>query len=113
MSKQSKKQIKAQCMNEIAAQYRQRQAYWESRWKEFEPKYIKMKEERDEAVERARKAEAKLSEYEDWIQRLQDSCNMTDEDRQRAIEKDRMEFKHAQAMESYDKLMNSFFRRLF
>ena len=39
-------------------------------------------EERDEAKKKLHEIEDKLSQYEDWIERLQEFCNLSDEDRE-------------------------------
>lgn len=86
-NKESKKQIKAQLTNEIAARYKKDVEYWEGKYDKMFEAAKKAEKERDEATKRALAAEAKLNEYEDWIERLQDFCNLSDEDRKKAIEK--------------------------
>ena len=85
--KESKKQIKAQLVNEIAAQYRHETNHWKENYEAMRKVAEKAKKERDEAIERANNAENKLAEYEDWISRLQDFCNLSDEDREKEIAK--------------------------
>lgn len=85
--KESKKQIKAQLINEISAQYRHETNRWKENFEAMREVAKRAEKERDEAIERANKAEAKLAEYEDWISRLQDFCNLSDEDREKAIAK--------------------------
>lgn len=86
-NKESKKQIKAQLINEVAAQYRHSTECWKSNYNMMLETARKLEKERDEAKKRALAAEAKLAEYEDWIERLQDFCNLSDEDREKAIAK--------------------------
>lgn len=84
---ESRKQIKAQLINEVTAQYRHEVDHWKENYNRMRDIADKAEKERDEAKKRALAAEAKLAEYEDWIERLQDFCNLSDEDREKAIAK--------------------------
>ena len=110
--KATKKQLKAQITNELSKLYKQRSSYWEKDYKRLSEKYNELKIKYNEALDRALKAESKLEEQEAWIQRLQDFCNLTNEDRQQAIEKMRLDFKRSKNMENFDKMTSFLFGRI-
>ena len=76
----------------------------------------KLEKERDEFRKRALAAEDKLAQYEDWIERLQDFCNLSDEDREKAISKmkadNEMESKYKVCLEHFD-VWNKFLGTMF
>lgn len=81
----TKKQIENQLRNKIAKQYTSRIKNLEERNKQLHFAY-------QNALKRAQKAEYKIAElenkifqYEDWIERLQEFCNMNEEDRNLVI----------------------------
>ena len=83
---ETKKQIENQLRNKIAKQYT-------SRIKNLEERNRQLYSDYQNAIKRAQEAEYKLGElqdkitqYEDWIERLQEFCNMSEEDRNVAIE---------------------------
>lgn len=116
MSKQSKKQIKAQLINEISAQYRHSTEGWKKNYDRMLETAQKLEKERNEFRKRALEAEDKLAQYEDWIERLQDFCNLSDEDREKAISKmkadNEMESKYKVCLEHFD-VWNKFLGTMF
>lgn len=83
--KASLKEIREQTRNEVAKQYKKKISDYEERihalhlshenmWK----KWSELSKENDELKE-------KLHIYEDWINRLQDFCNLPDEEREKAV----------------------------
>ena len=85
--KDTKKAIKAQLINEVAAQYNHRAELWKGEYEKMRKACEKAENERKDALERALKAENELAQYKDWVERLQDFCNLSDEDREKAIAK--------------------------
>ena len=92
MAKETKKQIKAQLINEVSAQYKHDVERWKNNYNEMFEIAKKAEEERDEAKKKLHEIEDKLSQYEDWIERLQEFCNLSDEDREKAITKMKADF---------------------
>ena len=83
MAKESKKQIKAQLINEVSAQYRYKMARLENQIKYMENRLAQQHQETLEYRQRALKAEEELEKYEDWNRRLQEFMDMTPEEREK------------------------------
>lgn len=83
MAKESKKQIKAQLINEVSAQYRYKMARLENRIKYMENRLAQQRQETLEYRQRALKAEEELEKYQDWNRRLQEFMDMTPEEREK------------------------------
>lgn len=103
--KQNKKQIVANVRNEVAKNYNKRieelrtenKKYWnelQSAWRET-----------SELKHKVEELEEKLREKDDWIERLQEFCNLSDEDRKKAIEKYKTDLEN-------DKKFNNWLDRL-
>ena len=58
--------------------------------------------EQYEAKEKLREAENKSEQYEDWIERLCDYCNMTEADRQLSFEALRNDSQKAESKEKFE-----------
>ena len=86
MAKESKKQIKAQLINEVSAQYRYKMARLENQIKYMENRLTQQHQETLEYRQRALKAEEELEKYEDWNRRLQEFMDMTPEEREKVIQ---------------------------
>ena len=86
MAKESKKQIKAQLINEVSAQYRYKMERLENRIKYMENRLAQQHQETLEYRQRALKAEEELEKYEDWNRRLQEFMDITPEEREKAIQ---------------------------
>jgi hypothetical protein len=83
MAKESKKQIKAQLINEISAQYRYKITRLENQIKYMENRLAQQHQETLEYRQRALKAEEELEKYQDWNRRLQEFMDMTPEEREK------------------------------
>lgn len=85
MAKESKKQIKAQLINEVSAQYRYKMARLENQIKYMENRLAQQHQETLEYRQRALKAEEQLEKYEDWNRRLQEFMDMDPDSREEVI----------------------------
>lgn len=83
--KETKKQIKAQLINEISAQYRYKMARLENQIKYMENRLAQQHQETLEYRQRALKAEEELEKYQDWNRRLQEFMDMEPDARDKAI----------------------------
>ena len=87
---QSKKEMKAQLINVLSKQFKTKYEdkidRLSKRVDSLSEKNIELEKKVRELSIRNEELEQKNNQYEDWIQRLQDFCNMTDEDRKREIE---------------------------
>jgi hypothetical protein len=84
--KETKKQIKAQLINEVSAQYRYKITRLENQIKYMENRLAQQHQETLEYRQRALKAEEELEKYEDWNCRLQEFMDMTPEEREKIIQ---------------------------
>ena len=83
--KETKKQIKAQLINEVSAQYRYKIARLENQIKYMENRLAQQHQETLEYRQRALKAEEELEKYQDWNRRLQEFMDMEPDARDKAI----------------------------
>lgn len=83
--KETKKQIKAQLINEVSAQYRYKMARLENQIKYMENRLAQQHQETLEYRQRALKAEEELEKYQDWNRRLQEFMDMEPDARDKAI----------------------------
>lgn len=83
--KETKKQIKAQLINEVSAQYRYKMARLENQIKYMENRLALQHKETLEYRQRALKAEEELEKYQDWNRRLQEFMDMEPDARDKAI----------------------------
>lgn len=83
--KETKKQIKAQLINEVSAQYRYKMARLENQIKYMENRLAQQRQETLEYRQRALKAEEELEKYQDWNRRLQEFMDMEPDARDKAI----------------------------
>lgn len=81
MAKDTKKQIKAQMENEYAKRTRETKERYESKIQRLSDLYQNTAKERNDWRDRALKAEQQLEQYKEWNERMQEFCNMSDEDR--------------------------------
>lgn len=83
--KQTKKQIEANLRNKLAKEYNNKIESYKNKivkiYNELNIANNKTKELEDSNLE----LKEKISQYEDWIDRLQEFCNMNKEDRKFAI----------------------------
>ena len=83
--KETKKQIKAQLINEVSAHYRYKMARLENQIKYMENRLAQQHQETLEYRQRALKAEEELEKYQDWNRRLQEFMDMEPDARDKAI----------------------------
>lgn len=102
--KETRKQIEAQVRNKLAKQYNERLELANKgkaeAWKAF---YGACKNNQDLREENERLKE-KVEQYEDWIYRLQEFCNLPEDMRDKAIRKYTEEVK---MQEEFNSFMNS------
>ena len=88
---QSKKEIKAQLINELSKQfktkYEDKITRLGKRVDGLSEKNIELEKKVRELSIRNEELEQKNNQYEDWINRLQEFCNLPDDARDKAIEK--------------------------
>ena len=82
MAKQSKKQIKAQVINEVQRSYQHKIESYEERIKRLSDMFQKEQNSNRELRLKCSKLEStntelseKVSQYEEWIERMQDFCS--------------------------------------
>lgn len=110
--KETKKQIKAQMQNEFAKKEKQIREMYHERLQELIKTCEETEAKKNEYYQRAIDAEEKVRQYEEWIERMQDFCNMSEEDRALAIEKYKNEketFAILDNMSQYISAFNTFF----
>lgn len=105
MAKESKKQIKAQLINEVSAQYHYKIARLENQIKYMENRLAQQHQETLEYRQRALKAEEELEKYKDWNRRLQEFMDMTPEEREKVIQDSKLRIS---TNERLNKIMDMF-----
>lgn len=114
--KQSKKEIKAQLINELSKQfkssYENKIENMNKRLVELSTKNTNLENKVHELSTRNEELEQKVNMYEDWIHRLQDFCNLSESDRLEHIESMKRQDEASKAMsdlwQAYKPLMNIF-----
>lgn len=84
--KESRKQIAAQVRNEVAKRYKEDIEHWKQIARERWDKYVAEEKKRREIEAKVEALEEQNRQYKDWIERLQEFCNMPDGEREKAIE---------------------------
>ena len=103
--KETKKQIKAQAINECAKQFRSRIENLESRLKaQVEINCLVKKRNKELQVENLELKE-QLEKYEDWNRRLQEFIDMTPEEREKIIQDSKL---RVSTNERLNKIMDMF-----
>ena len=108
--KETKKQIKAQLINEVSAQYRYKMARLENQIKYMENRLAQQHQETLEYRQRALKAEEELEKYQDWNRRLQEFMDMDPDARDKAIAELKMRSEISQKMKG---IMDFYSRFMF
>lgn len=86
MAKESKKQIKAQLINEIAKQFHSRIENLEFRLNAQVQMNLDLHKKNDDLRIENLKLKEQLEKYEDWNRRLQEFMDMTPEEREKVIQ---------------------------
>lgn len=105
MAKESKKQIKAQAINECAKQFRSRIENLESRLKAQVQINSNLVKENVVLKEENIKLKEQLEKYEDWNRRLQEFMDMTPEEREKIIQDSKLRIS---TNERLNKIMDMF-----
>lgn len=92
MSKPTVKQIKAQAINEAQRQYAQKIEGYERRIDSLTGQLMKARQRISELADKCSKLEIENdelkqtnSQYKDWVERMQDFCNLPEDERQQAF----------------------------
>lgn len=91
MKKQSKKQIEANLRNKLAKDNNDKYNNLLKRFNQISEELKNTKEKFYLSTKQISELEEKVKQYEDWIDRLQEFCNMNEENRKISIEKMRTE----------------------
>ena len=90
--KETKKQIKAQLTNEICKKYEARiedankmTATWRGKYFDFVEKHNETAKENNRLREENESLKEQLSQYKDWIDRMQEYCNLPEGERENAV----------------------------
>ena len=91
--KETVKQIKARVINEVNTKYAKRIEDTENSLKEWRTKYFEeinrseeLSKKNKELREENDSLKAKIQQYDEWIERMQDFCNLPEEERRDAFE---------------------------
>lgn len=109
MGRQSKKQIKAQLINEVAKTYSDKLQREQDKVVMLGRMYQTMKTTADKLKEENLKLQEKVEQQEDWIRRLQEFMDMDDDTRQKAI----AEYRVSEQFEGFNRIMNIFETMLY
>lgn len=109
MGRQSKKQIKAQLINEVAKTYADKLQREQDKVVMLGRMYQTMKTTADKLKEENLKLQEKVEQQEDWIHRLQEFMDMDDDTRQKAI----AEYRVSEQFEGFNRIMNIFETMLY
>ena len=109
MGRQSKKQIKAQLINEVAKTYADKLQREQDKVVMLGRMYQTMKTTADKLKEENLKLQEKVEQQEDWIRRLQEFMDMDDDTRQKAI----AEYRVSEQFEGFNRIMNIFETMLY
>jgi len=92
MSKPTSKQIKAQAINEVQRQYAQKIKGYEQRLGSLTEQLMKARHRIAELSDTCSQLEDENNElrqtnsqYKDWVERMQDFCNLPEDERQQAL----------------------------
>ena len=91
--KENKKQIKAQVVNEVKKRYEQKLkekddgiSFWMDSYKKREKEFRETKSQNAKLKEENESLKQKLAQYEDWLDRMQEFCNLPEEERKQAFD---------------------------
>lgn len=95
MAKESVKQIKARLINELSAAHKNDIESYKRRIDSLIAQNKKLQEDNYEKRNTIDELKEKVRKYEDWIERMQDFCNMTEEERRSVIEEHQSKFEES------------------
>lgn len=105
MAKESRKQIKAQAINECAKQFRSRIENLEFRLNAQVQMNLDLRKKNDDLLIENLKLKEQLEKYEDWNRRLQEFMDMTPEEREKVIQDSKL---RVSTNERLNKIMDMF-----
>ena len=92
MAKETKKQIKAQLTNELSRKFDERVKDIKASAKRLQDEYLEIQKSNLDLVKKNKELtdenlelKEKIAQYEEWVERMQDFCNLPDHDRQYAF----------------------------
>lgn len=85
--KETRKQIEAQVRNKLARQYKQRLELADKSKTEAWNSFDRVLKDNQDLREENERLKEKIAQYENWIERLQEFCNMPEDMRDKAIQK--------------------------
>ena len=109
MERKSKKQIKAQLINEVAKTYVDKLQREQDKVERLGCMYHTMKITADKLKEENLKLQEKVEQQEDWIRRLQEFMDMDSDTRQKAI----VEYRVNEQLTGFSRIMNIFETMLY
>ena len=109
MGRQSKKQIKAQLINEVAKTYADKLQREQDKVERLVRMYHTAKTNADKLKEENLKLQEKVEQQEDWIRRLQEFMDMDPDTRQKAI----AEYRVNEQITGFSRIMNIFETMLY
>lgn len=108
--KETKKQIEANLRNKLAKQYNQEREYQRERYSKLWCDYVDKCDETQALKHKIEDLQEKIDQYEDWIHRLQEFCNMNEDEREIAVKRYKEDQKFNEYIENSEffKMFNSF-----
>lgn len=92
MAKETKKQIKAQLINELSRKFDERvkdikasAKRWQDEYLEIQKSSLDLVKKNKELTDENLELKEKIAQYDEWIERMQDFCNLPEHDRQYAF----------------------------
>lgn len=110
---ETKKQIVARVTNEVSKRYSQRVKDLEERYKKLATKYENLYIEKEKLKSNYDDVKEKLEQQTDWINRLQEFCNLPDAEREDAIKLYLQEKENANAMNSMLSMLGKYTSMIF
>lgn len=110
--KQTTKQIKAQLINELSKKYKESYGkdvkFFQGEYKRVEADNQRIRKKFKELKNRNEELEQKVLQYEDWIHRLQEWCNLPDNEREEAIKKYKEDKKVSEMLGSFTDMFSPY-----
>lgn len=112
MAKESRRQIVEQTRNEVARQYKTKVLDLEERNKRTYELYSEANKKRLELQRENEELKEKVSQYEDWIDRLQSYMDMPADEREKALANEHTKYETNQKLSAmigtYSRIFNLF-----
>ena len=92
MSKETKKQIKAQLTNELSRKFDERvkdikasAKRWQDEYLEIQKSNLDLVKKNKELTDENLRLKDQLEQYQEWVERMQDFCNLPEDERKGAF----------------------------